>query len=109
MKNIEFENAIITTNKIMLELQHWINITYEAEFEIRETDYFRWHSYSNELNRFNFPEIKQFKNKFDNLINSMHSKKVFLFGTIYTCPTFIVKQTYEELANINVNFMLKGQ
>ena len=99
------ENAMIVMNQIMMELQQWLNRTYELEFEIRESDYVRWLDYSRKLAVFNKNEVKLFKEKFDQLIYSMRPQKVLFFGTLYMCPTMTVRRVYEELANINMNFM----
>lgn len=99
------EGAMVTINQIMMELQNWINLTYQVEFEIRESDYLRWLDYSRKLGAFSDSNIKLFKEKFDQLVFSMRSQKVFLFGTLYVCPTMTVKRIYEELAKINMKFM----
>ena len=103
------DEALTIMGQIMMEIQVWLNNTPQPEFELREKDYQRWLINSSRLNSFSDPSVKQFKQKFDQLIYSMRPIKALFFGTLYTCSTQSVRLTYSELADIHMKFALSCQ
>lgn len=95
--------AMTIVGQIMFELTNWLNNTPQAEFEIREKDYFRWLDNSRRLSSFSEPDVKLFKQKFDELIYSLRPQKVLFWGTLYVCSTDTVRRYFTELSNIEMN------